>query len=445
MMSKNKCPPGNLQSFPVTAGFSVTNTTFTQAKQRPLNIRFNWGTRTTAPNFSYATSGIIDHIQNDSLTSLMYNETLYTLASVQLTGASHNNWLVPDNLEVSKIDNLEDIMITFQRDMYADLREEEPYFIILVNPIIRNSSQNGNPLYLANMANQIASPLTLETIFPYISTKTYAYYTTCVNGVTTQDPYKNILVLLNINGMIVSADLMIKIKSMYNKFSEGSYPTYVPPGNLSVHSNPNDSIKRIREGFQTASTYSPGAPNSLNRGSAPTSRYTVDKCVPFDPEMQMNNDGVILLNNNGQPMKNIIDARTVSKSAWTKTHVGVIPLSTVEETFIYTVVGLFGLFLLGLVVYFGFIRWNYTTDTQINSGQKIFSLITTLIFPLSVFIVGFFVGIFTMPANCNNNCPKENDPVHSSMFKGFASVIIVLLGIHLLFNIYFLFSGKLVE
>jgi len=161
--------------------------------------------------------------------------------------------------------------------------------------------------------------------------------------------------------------------------------------------------------------------------------------------MQMNNDGVILLNNNGQPMKNIIDARTVSKSAWTKTHVGVIPLSTVEETFIYTVVGLFGLFLLGLVVYFGFIRWNYTTDTQINSGQKIFSLITTLIFPLSVFIVGFFVGIFTMPANCNNNCPKENDPVHSSMFKGFASVIIVLLGIHLLFNIYFLFSGKLVE
>ena len=156
----NECPLGNLQSFPVKAGFTVTDTTFKSAKEKPMNIKFNWGTITTAPNFSYANSGIFDHTQNDYLTTLTYNGTLYTLASAQLTKPSHNNWLRPDSLEVSKVDNVEDIMLTFQRDMYAPASSTDPAIIIIVNPILRTTTQNANPLSLANFGNQVASPAT---------------------------------------------------------------------------------------------------------------------------------------------------------------------------------------------------------------------------------------------------------------------------------------------
>jgi hypothetical protein len=317
-------------------------------------------------------------------------------------------------MEVSKLDNVEDVMITFQRDMYAPLSEKDPYIIILVNPILRNRSQDGNPLYIANMANQVASPVTLETIVPYTSTNTYAYYTTCVNGITTQDPYKNILVLLNVNGMIVSADLMIKIKDMYNKFSEGDYPTYVPPGNFNTQSNPKDSIKGIREGFQTVSVYNPGAPNS---GSAPSSRYTVDKCVPFDPETQVDKDGVIVLNRgDGQPIKTVIDQRQVAKSDWKDTHKGVIPVSMVEKTFIYAVVGI-----TGLILFFGclfLITGNpLVVGVRGNTRSFIDTLLTattSFLFPLAIFVIGFFVGMFTLPASC----PSASTPDYSDVLKG---------------------------
>lgn len=431
MIPINKCPSGNLQSFPVKAGFTVTDTTFTQAAQKPLNITFNWGTRTSAPNFSYAMSGIIDHTQNDSITSLMYNGVLYTLASVQLTAPSHNNWLTPQSMEVSKLDNNEDIMITFQRDMYAPPGEKDPYIIILVNPILRNRSQDGNPLYLANMKNQVASPVTLETIFPYTSANTYAYYTTCVNGITTQDPYKNILVLLNVKGMIVSADTMIKIKDMYNKFSEGDYPVYVPPGNFNTQSNPKDSIKAVREGFQTASVYNPGAPSSLNSGSAPSSRYTVDKCVPFDPETQVDKDGVIVLNRgDGQPIKTVIDQRQVAKSDWKDMHKGVIPVSIVEKTFIYAVVGI-----TGLILFFGclFLITNVSdassaTGKTLNLIDTLLTATTSFLFPLAIFVIGFFVGMFTLPASC----PGPSTTDYSDVLKNAGISSAVVSGIALL-------------
>jgi hypothetical protein len=437
-MSINKCPLGNLQSFPVKAGFTVTDTTFTQANQKPLDITFKWGTRRTAPNFSYATSGIIDHTQNENATSLMYNGVMYTLASVQLTAPSHNSWLTPRSLEVSKLDNNEDIMVTFQRDMYAPASETDPYIIILVNPILRNRSQDGNPLYLANMANQMASPVTLETIFPYASTNTYAYYTTCVNGITTQDPYKNILVLLNVNGMIVSDNLMIKIKDMYNKFSEGDYPTYVPPGNFNTRSNTKDSIKGLREGFQTASYYNPGAPNE---SSSVSGRYTVDKCVPFDPETQVDKDGVIVLNrDNGQPIKTVIDTRNMAKSDWKDVHKGVIPVSMVEQTFIYVVVGI-----TGLVIVFGFLF--FITNLSGASGgpgknlgffDVLLTASTSFLFPLAIFIMGFFVGMFTLPASCQDT---EGASDYSKVLKDAGISTAVVLGIVVIILIYIIWDS----
>jgi len=431
-MSINKCPPGNLQSFPVKAGFSVTDTTFTQAKKKPINIQFNWGTRSTAPNFSYANSGIIDHTENDYMSSLMYNGTLYTLASAQLTKPSHNTWLRPDSLEVGKLDNLEDIMLTFQRDMYAPASSADPAIIILVNPILRNRSQNGNPLYLANFGNQVASPVTLESIFPWITTKSYAYYTTCVNGLTSRDPYKNILVLLNVSGMMVSTELMTKIKDMYNKFSEGDYPEYVPPGNFRTQSNPNDSIKDVREGFQSATTTGPAVSSSATGGSS--GGYKVEKCVRFDPE-QVGPDGVIKLDAAGKPLTTIKASRDQEKKIWlgTMSSPGSVSLTSVEQGIIYSFV-LICIFVIGLgaiITYFyvkketGGIDY---TQTFGNALTKFKSIGYSSIQALALFIFGFAIGMSTIPATCPK--PDCSDASKDPLIAG-AVLIGILLAIGL--------------
>jgi hypothetical protein len=403
-MSIHKCPISSLQSFPVPPNFQVTEETYTKAKQIPLNIQFTWGTRSSAPNFLYAGAGLIDHTAADYETSMTYNGALYTLASVQLTAPSHTNWLTPQTLDVTKSDNKEDVMMTFQRDMYAAKSATDPVIIILVNPILRNGAQNGNPLYLTNMAAAAAAPSTLESIFPYVSENTYVYYTTCVNGLTAQDPYKNILVLLNADGMIVSANLMEKIQAMYNKFSGGAYPDYVPPGNFNTRSNPKDAIMSIKEGFQTVSVYNPGRPNPLVAGSAPTSRYTVEKCVPFDPETQVDKDGVITLAGaDGQTIQTVNGARNLAKASWfavgDTSHKGYISLTQVEQSFVYLLVAVIGVAALGGVFAFA---------TNISSIQDFaLKLTSTALIGTGCFIAGFLVGIFTFPADCNKPTEAE--------------------------------------
>ena len=414
-MPMNECPLGNLQSFPVKAGFTVTDTTFKSAKEKPMNMKFNWGTRTTAPNFSYANSGIFDHTQNDYLTTLTYNGTLYTLASAQLTKPSHNNWLRPDSLEVSKVDNVEDIMLTFQRDMYAPASSTDPAIIIIVNPILRTTTQNANPLYLANFGNQVASPATLESIFPWVTSNTYAYYITCVNGLTSYDPYKNILVLLNVSGMIVSAQLMTRIKDMYNRFSEGEYPEYVPPGNFMTESNPNDSIKSVREGFQTAGPAIPPPPPGSSGGSG-SGGYKVEKCFRFDPEM-VRADGTIVLDAAGKPLKDIELRRDAEKKIWlgTMSTPGSVSLTSVEKGIVYSFVAL----CIIAIIFGGVLAFLYTKQyteiyNRVLPGARSIGYFSVQ--GLALFIFGFGIGMSAIPATCPpSNCNDvKNEPLIAS-------------------------------
>jgi len=330
---------------------------------------------------------------------MTYNGSLYTLTSVQFTAPSHTSWLTPKTLDVTKVDNKEDIMITFQRDLYAAESASDPKAIILVNPVLRNGSHNGNPLYLTNMANGTAAPVTLESIFPYVSTNTYVYYTTCVNGLTAQDPYKNILVLLNADGMIVSDSLMAQIQTMYNKFSTGAYPAYVPPGNFNTHSNPKESILALKEGFQTAAVYNPGAANpSPSASSSPTSRYTVEKCVPLDPETQVDADGVITMTGaKGQTIHTVNNTRAVVKADWlgSLNHTGYMTITQVEQYFIYAIVGVIGI---------GIIFGGISLISGIRSLSDFALEITgTGFVACGCFMAGFLIGIFTFPASCSSS------------------------------------------
>ena len=444
-MAVNMCPTDGLQSFPVDVGFALTESSYTDAKNTPLNIQFNWGTRTNTPIFSSAGSGVIDHVENDVSTSLTYKDQLYNLGSLQLTSPTHNRWIVSSDSSTSKTSNKEDIVITYELDTFAKSKNTDPKYIILVSPLIRTDDSVDDPNYLINLAYGSASNETLEQLFPYNYGNNYVYYTTCVPGNTLRSHYRNILVLLNTSGISVSTNLMNQIKGKYNSFSKGDYPQYVPLGNFSVKSSIISRVTGLTtmEGFQStvASVTNPPAPSTTSSGSNPSTNitsYNSMKCVPFDPEKNLTKNGAIVIDTStGVPfsldpnttpsmMRSVLGAikdsngnllypnaaglsdddarnkylqilpdtaRNNSKNKFILSHDGVIPFSSIEKTFI-------GFCAVVMIVVFILIFFSLTAKMKDDSNSNLWWLFSNFSLNLVLFIGGFFIGYFTIPANC---------------------------------------------
>jgi len=441
-MASNTCPSNSLQSFPANAGFVLTESSYKNAKKFPLSIQFTWGVRDTAPNFSYANSGEVDHIVNDTSTSTTYNGIFYSLASIQITQPTHNAWIVPTTLEVTKASNVEDIILTYQIDTFTEAGINDPKFIILVNPILRIDSAIGNPLYLTNLANSVSGPVTLEGLFPYHSGKNYIYYTTCVPGISIQDAYKNILVLLNTAGSLVSNSVMVKIKNLYGKFSQGDYPNYIPLANFKIPPTNNMSTVTNIEAFTTEARVDNPASGADDPVSS-VQAFNSMKCVPFDPEKNLTKDGTIVIDTTtGTPftlnpnitvarkrdilaaLKNLdgsftypnaagltdetVDsmylqilpdtARTISKNYFTSTHTGVIPFTKVEK-----VLGTFCAIICVVILVLLFIATMGYVQNDSSVMTRMWPIIEFFIFNVGLFVGGFIVGYFTIPAKCPDN------------------------------------------
>ena len=444
-MASNTCPDNSIQSFPAKAGFvlddTIQNSTYKKAKDHPLNIKFTWGVRSSAPSFSYANSGEIDHIVNDTSTTIDYNGIGYTLGSVQFTQPTHNAWLVPTTLEVTKADNLEDIILTYQVNTFTQASIDDPSYIILVNPILRMNSTLGSPLYLTNLANSVPGPVTLEGLFPYHSGKDYVYYTTCVPGNTIQENYKNILVILNTAGSLVSNGLMTSIKNMYSKFSQGDYPSYIPLATFKIP--PLSSMSKVTriEGFSTeGAVVHPTNASKTGESNSTVKSHNSMKCVPFDPEKNLTKDGAIVidtttgtpftLNENITParMRDILGslknmdglftypnaaglsdddaralylqilpdtARTISKNSFTSSHTGVIPFTKVEK-----VLATFCAIICVVIIVLLFITATGMVQNDSSLLSKVWPFIELVVLNIGLFVGGFILGYFTMPAKC---------------------------------------------
>ena len=443
-MASNTCPDGSLISFPVAAVSNLTPASYKSAVNHPLNIQFTWGVRTSIPTFSYAGSGEIDHVVNDIGTTITYNNTTFTLGSVQLTAPTHNDWIIPGTLEVTKINNLEDIILTYQIDTFNSNNINDPKIIILVNPILRIDSTIGNPVYFSNMVNGLGTAVTLEGLFPYQSGKNYAYYTTCVPGSNLQDTYKNILVILNTQGSLVSNNMMTKIKTLYNQFSQGDYPAYIPLASFTIPSTTTVSQATGIEGFQnTQVSVSDPATAITTTVPSTTQAFNSMKCVPFDPEKNLTKDGTIVIDTaSGTPFtlnpdisvakkRDILSAltnldgsvrypnapglsdddanqlylqilpdtaRKIQKSWFTTAHTGNIPFTSVERT-LAAFCGIIGIIIIILL----FVNFVGMATTDSSWLMKIWDLIEYFVLPTTLFIGGFVVGYFTIPANCPAN------------------------------------------
>lgn len=217
------------------------------------------------------------------------------------------------------------------------------------------------------------------------------------------------------------------------------------------------------EGFQstlgTVTTPTSGSPRSTTSGSpqsttsGPTTRasgspapsmglqsYNAMKCVPFDPERNLTKDGAIVIDTtkgipftldpdtSANTMRNVLgaltnadgslrypnadglsdeeakakylqilpdNARNIRKNKFSMEHKGTIPFTSVENTLIAfcAIVMLIIIILLG-INFMGKIKGS--TDWLSN----IWPLIEFFVFNIGLFVGGFFVGYFTLPASC---------------------------------------------
>jgi hypothetical protein len=220
---------------------------------------------------------------------------------------------------------------------------------------------------------------------------------------------------------------MTKIKDMYNKFSEGDYPEYVPPGNFRTQSNPNDNIKDVREGFQSATMTGPGSSGSDTNDSS--QGYRVEKCVRFDPEQEVGADGIIKLDTEGKPLKHIQNSRDANKKIWlgTMSSPGSVSLTSVEKGIVYSFVALCIIAIISVA--FLYTTQNTGIYNRVLPGARSIGYFSVQ--GLALFIFGIGIGMSTIPATCPpSNCNDvKNEPLIVS------AVLIGLLFIYAISNL----------
>ena len=97
----SQCPTQSLQSYPVDLqGFKPTYEMY-ESLIEPISLSFTWGNDSAIPEFSSSADINSGEISHPSIytTRLTYANTNYILDTVQLTTASHTNWLALNDSE----------------------------------------------------------------------------------------------------------------------------------------------------------------------------------------------------------------------------------------------------------------------------------------------------------------------------------------------------------
>jgi hypothetical protein len=301
------CPANSIQAFPVGLSSTIVPTAelYTSVLQ-PLLFDFQWGTRSTNPQFEDGQNGLINET---STSSLRYNGLTYELESVQFTSPTHRTWIAPQS---SSTNNQEDIILTFS---YTNLGSNRSEYVIIVVPILRVPETTNSPYFNAFATTNAPTQMSISSVIPSGASTLFAVYSTCFNGTGLGTPNQNVLNVIAVNGLNVTDLTMARIKSSFNQLQAGGtprpYSAYVAPLELTISSQirtiSTDSDFRLRVTTTKNILVPPGAGENPNRDPA---EETVDayKCVPFDPEKQMLNGKIKLDPNTGTPL-NIVESQ----------------------------------------------------------------------------------------------------------------------------------------
>jgi hypothetical protein len=277
-----KCDYKNsITSFPLELN-AIPSETLYDSVDEPITMNFQWAARSISPKF-ISGGGVIDEASGSgatNLSTLQFNNTTYTIYSVQIASASHSNWIIPITL---KNKNSEDMIITFY-----NANTTLPYnYIIVVLPILRNGTAATDPMYLQGLASQqTQGTFNLSSCLPSAKSQ-FAYYATCLDGYTEYKNPENIYVFVAVNGISISASLMSTIQKLMpgtQNFPPVSLPFLTHFARKITSIGANEFTKYIlstRHLLDYAGISRIYKDLTINERTDPTSAY---KCVPLDPD-----------------------------------------------------------------------------------------------------------------------------------------------------------------
>jgi len=206
MNSLRNCPTSGNVSFPLRTVITDVNAFYSEIKNNPPVLHATYNTRSTNPKFkdSSRTTGEIDEARQSI--KLKYKDNDYNLISVQLTQATHRDWL-PKTKAGLQVNNKTDIIITLECE------EADPRFFIIVIPMVIDNTITVDNQYLMGLADLTAVYYySLQSLF--IDLKHYLYYTTCL------EPHgDNAFVYINTDGLKISQVLYNSLLAIWTNQS----------------------------------------------------------------------------------------------------------------------------------------------------------------------------------------------------------------------------------
>jgi len=405
-----QCPADATISFPVSISGAWT-LSYDRTPAAPLNYNFSWGSGTDIPEFSQSASvqsGELNHtsFKSTRLTDVASGLT-YFLSSIQIAKASHRKWIEMTASNALQTDNQEDIILTFIREEVTG----SSTYIILVNPVIRMNIPIVSSSFLEAFANQTAKNVSPDTLFPNHRDNKYAYYTTCVKGLTANSNYQNATVVINTKGIYVWSNFMQSIKSKYQgPRGMVDYPPYVSllyqlfaetPTTITNQTTFNNIVK-ISNGYATPIV-------SQTVKEVPTDSY---KCVSLNPETDISGGAFYIDPTTGTPLKNALSKRQAEIDNYNASYTATIPYEILKKYTNYFLISTFAVIFVVVILY---VVLGYTVgESEMGTGasQLKLTLASILKVPIYVFIAFFctFIGLFIGIGVAWNNTPSAPSP-----------------------------------
>ena len=291
----------SITSFPLDTTAPISEALYDSVDE-PITMNFQWATRSVAPRF--LTAGLIDDgvgsgSGSANISTINFHNTTYTLDSVQIIKATHNNWILG-----TKSLNTEDILMTFK-----NITSSFATYIMVVIPIIRSGTTQ--PTYLQGLSTsgqsttQLVGSFSISSCMPTNPNSLFAYYVTCLDGYVGHERPSNAYVFVAVQGLAVAPSLMMAMSK-----SIGPVPT-LPFKSLfanKISIVDNTDFKQyvlstrvlLDAGSVTAVSY------EFDKRIDQTSAY---QCVPIDPDRDISNNEIQVDLKSGKLLSDVMAER----------------------------------------------------------------------------------------------------------------------------------------
>jgi hypothetical protein len=379
-MSNLGCIPGAQTGFIDFNNIAISsNTLLTTLSKETPSFKFTWSTRPDRPQLSQ-TPGLMN-LTTEMMTSINYNQREYYLRSIQFAQVAgrgtHTPMITPATNQSS---NKEDVILTFTNE---NIVIGDQQHIVIIVPIIRQmSGLSVDPDYLHRIytPNSVTAenPITIDSLIP---NGPYTSYTICVPRIGSTGSNQNIMILVSMYGLHVLNATMLNI------LQSQTLSRYVAPP--SVIFMPNTATTAPPMVIYNDIVTTPLPPPEPIK----TLKTDALKCVPLDPEKQIENGKIRIDASTGKPLDAVQASRLDTMASTLSNTSSVISPQTFIKATSLTLGVLFFLCIVYFVVAF---CMNYFIGGSYAGSQGPVAAMTRSVSKFTIpayFTTGIFMGL----------------------------------------------------